>query len=146
MALPKLKVRREDLKAGEVLCDHCTAKCCKYFALPMERPTERKDFDFIRWFLLHERAAAFVEDGTWYLLVHTRCKHLLDDNRCGIYETRPQICREYTTESCEYDDDWVYEQYFETAEQVAEYMEAVLPKKRGQSLRSPRPKLLPVIG
>ena len=137
--------RREDLKAGEVLCDHCTAKCCKYFALPMERPTNRKDFDFVRWFLLHERAATFVEDGTWYLLVNTRCKHLLEDNRCGIYQTRPQICREYTTDDCEFDEQWVYEQYFEAAEQVAEYAEAVLKPQRGQSIRSPRPALLPVL-
>jgi len=146
MAMPKIKIRREDLKLGEVLCDYCTAKCCKYFALPVDKPTERKDYDFLRWFLLHERASAFVDEGTWYLIVHTRCKHLLPDNRCGIYDTRPQICRDYSTVDCEYDDDWVYEQYFETAEQVQEYMEAVLPRKRGESVRSPRPTLLPVIG
>lgn len=141
----KIQFPRENLKPGEVLCDHCTAKCCKYFAMPMERPSNRKDYDFIRWFLLHESASAFVEDGTWYLLVHTRCKHLMADNRCGIYETRPQICREYTTDDCEYDEDWVYEQYFETAEQVAEYTEAVLTPKRGESIRSPRPPLLQVL-
>jgi uncharacterized protein len=145
MPAPKIKIRREDLQPEESLCDHCTAKCCKYFALPMDRPKTRKDYDFVRWFLLHERASAFTEDGTWYLLVHTRCKHLQPDNRCGIYETRPQICREYTTADCEYDDDWVYEQYFETAEQIADYMEAVLPRKRGESLRSRKPALLPVL-
>jgi len=26
----------------------------------------------------------------------TRCPHLADDNRCSIYETRPQVCRDYT--------------------------------------------------
>jgi uncharacterized protein len=141
----RMKLKREDLKPGEVLCDHCVAKCCRYFALPMDQPTERKDYDYLRWFLLHERASAFVEDGTWYLIVHTKCKHLRDDHLCGIYETRPEICREYTTDACEYDDDWVYEQYFETAEQVAEYSEAIFPKKRGESLRSPRPNLLQVL-
>lgn len=145
MTAPLIPFRREDLKPGEVLCDHCTAKCCKYFAMPMERPANRKDYDFIRWFLLHEQASAFVEDRTWYLLVHTRCKHLQPDNRCGIYETRPQICREYTTADCEFDENWVYEQYFETAEQVAEYTEAVLRPKRGENIRSPRPPLLPVL-
>jgi Fe-S-cluster containining protein len=70
----------------------------------------------------------------------------MPDNRCGIYETRPEICREYTTDNCEYHDDWVYEQYFETAEQVAEYIDAILPKAKGHSLRSARPALLPVIG
>ena len=68
----------------------------------------------------------FVEDGDWYLLVHTQCRHLQPDNRCGIYETRPNICRTYTTDNCEYDDHWVYDHYWETAEQVMEYAEAVL--------------------
>ena len=88
----------------------------------------------------------FVEDGDWYLLVHTTCKHLQPDNRCGIYYTRPQICRDYSTDNCEYEDDWVYERYFETPEQVEEYIEAVLPLKKGHSFRSRRPELLPIIG
>jgi uncharacterized protein len=145
MSLPRPKFRREMLKPGEVLCEHCPAKCCRYFALPIDKPTTWQDFEYVRWFLLHQRASAFTEDGVWYLLVHTVCKHLQTDNRCGIYETRPQICRDYTTDDCEFDDDWVYEQYFETAEQIFEYMEAVVPR-RGASLRSPRPNLLPVIG
>jgi len=73
------------------------------------------------------------------------CKHLQDDHRCGIYETRPDICREYSTANCEYEDDWTYEHYFETAEQIYEYAEATLPPRRGQSFRSPKPSLLPVI-
>jgi Fe-S-cluster containining protein len=137
----RLKPNRDQLQPGESLCDHCTAKCCKYFALPIETPTKRQDFDYIRWYLLHELASIFVDEGTWYLLVHSRCRHLQADNRCGIYETRPQICRDYTTDNCEYEDDWVYEQYFESPEQVEEYMEAVLPRKRGESIRSPRPGL-----
>lgn len=140
------KPRREDLKPGEVLCEHCTAKCCRYFALPIETPTELRDFEYIRWYLLHGRATVFSEGETWYLLVHTVCKHLQPDNRCGIYETRPQICREYTTDACEYEDAWTYERYFETPEQVAEYSEAVLRTRPGQGIRSPRPPLLPVLG
>ena len=135
------KPRREDLAPGQSLCDFCSAKCCKYFALPIETPTTRQDFDYIRWYLLHDGATVFVDDGTWHLLVHTRCRHLQPDNRCGIYETRPQICREYSTKDCEYDDDWTYDQYFELPEQVEEYVDAVLRKKRGQGIRSPRPGL-----
>ena len=109
------------------------------------RPTTRKDFDYIRWYLLHDDATVFIEDGDWYLLVHTRCKHLQSDNRCGIYETRPQICRDYTIEDCEYEDDYVYDHYFETSEQVEEYVEAVLPCKSPAEFRTRRPPLLPVI-
>jgi uncharacterized protein len=138
------KIRRKELPKGKVLCEYCTAKCCRYFALPIETPETFEDYEFIRWFLLHDRATVFKEDDDWYLLVHTECEHLQPDNRCGIYETRPQICRDYTTKDCEYEDDWTYDFYLETADQVAEYTEAVIPKKK-RSIRSPRPPLLPVI-
>lgn len=139
------KIRREDLPAGDCLCNHCSAKCCKYFALPIETPTEQKDFDYIRWYLLHEAATVFIEGEDWYLLVHTQCKHLQPDNRCGIYETRPKICREYSTEACEFEDDYVYDRYFETPEQVEEYVDAVLQTKRNKPARSRKPPLLPVV-
>ena len=32
---------RPTLLPGQSLCDHCSAKCCKYFAWPIERPSER---------------------------------------------------------------------------------------------------------
>ncbi len=142
---PLAKIRREQLPPGEVLCQYCTAKCCKYFALPIDTPEALADWEFVRWYLLHEGATVFKEDAQWYLLVHSTCKHLQSDNRCGIYETRPPICREYSTDNCEYDDDWLYEQYLETSEQVWEYSEAILSSKRGPTMRSPRPALLPVI-
>ncbi len=139
------KIDRDDLPPGACLCDYCTAKCCKYFALPIETPTERKDFDYLRWFLLHGQATVFIEDDTWYLLVHTQCKHLQPDNRCGIYMTRPEICREYSTDNCEYDDTYVYDRYFETPEQVVDYTEAIFKPLDGGSIRSARPELLPIL-
>jgi Fe-S-cluster containining protein len=137
-------IRREDLPEGRVLCEYCNAKCCRYFALAMETPEDFEDYEFMRWFLLHDRASVFREDDDWYLLVHTTCKHLQSDNRCGIYETRPQICRDYTTKDCEYDEEWTYDFYLETAEQVGEYTEAILPKS-GKKMRSPKPALLPIL-
>ena len=143
LPLLRPKPRREDLKTGEVLCEYCTAKCCRYFALPIETPDCLTDFEYIRWYLLHDAASVFTEGETWYLTVHTTCRHLQSDNRCGIYDTRPPICREYSTDDCEYEDLWVYERCLETPEQVAEFAEAVLSD--GKNVRSPRPKLLPVI-
>ncbi len=142
-AIPTYQCKRkphcEDLGPDEVLCSYCAAKCCCYFALPIDTPERWKDFEYVRWYLLHERAAVFIEDDCWYLLVHTRCKHLGDDHLCTIYETRPQICRDYTTKNCEYEDDWVYDHYWETPEQVEEYAEAVLGPRKGCGLRSPKP-------
>jgi len=146
MSMPVLpKPPRSKVPSDACLCDYCTAKCCKYFALPIETPTERKDFDYMRWFLLHDRASVFVEDDTWYLLVHTTCKHLQSNNMCGIYHTRPQICRDYSTDNCEYEDSWTYEKYFESPEQVVEYVEATLGAKDRADIRSPEPAILPIL-
>lgn len=139
------KPRREDVPKGTVLCEYCTAKCCRYFALPIDTPTKRRDYEYIRWYLLHDRATVFVENQDWYLLVYTVCRHLEHDNRCGIYETRPPICREYSTKNCEYEDDSTYDRYFERAEQVSEYIEALFAPKSVKKRRTPKPALLPIV-
>jgi uncharacterized protein len=143
--MARAKVKREDLKPGEVLCSYCTARCCRYFALPIETPTTWDDFNNIRWYMLHGRVSIFVEDTTWYLMVHADCKHLLDDHRCGIYQTRPEICRTYSTDNCEYDDDTCYDQLFESPEQIWEYAEAVLPPRKSGKQSANQPISLPVL-
>ena len=140
------KPTRDQLKKGETLCDYCTAKCCRYFALPIETPEDFEDYEYLRWYLLHGRASVFTEDETWYLLVHTVCKHLGEDHRCGIYETRPQICRDYSTRNCEYEDDWTYDRYFETPEQIDEFNQAMFTEPGDPGFRSRKPSLLPVLG
>lgn len=30
--------------------------------------------------------------------VGVRCPHLLPDNRCAVYEDRPQVCRDYAAD------------------------------------------------
>lgn len=125
-------IRRSELPPGEVLCTYCTARCCRYFSLPIETPKTWKDFDAIRWYMFHGRVNLFVDSGKWYLVIFADCQHLLPDNRCGTYETRPAICRKYSTKECEYDNDVLFQQLFETAEQLWEYAEAVLPPKKGE--------------
>lgn len=123
---PKPSKRRADLQPGECLCDHCVGKCCRYFSLPIETPQTWDDYDAIRWYLAHGRTLVYVDEGVWHLLVMTRCKYLTREDRCRIYLHRPEICQEYTTESCEYDDDWTFDRAFETPEQIWEYAEAIL--------------------
>jgi len=127
-SLPIVKqIPRDEIPKGANLCEYCTAKCCKYIALPSPRnPKNWKDFDELRWFVSHQGVGVFVDDGDWYVMVHNQCRHLRDDNMCGIYETRPHICREYTTNKCEYDEYYLYEKIFETDEQLYEYAEALI--------------------
>jgi uncharacterized protein len=138
---------------GSCLCDKCSALCCRYFALPIETPETRKQYDDVRWYLVHENCVVFIEKKTWYLAVMAKCKHLQDDNRCGIYETRPRICRKYTTDNCDYHGgEYDYDKLFTSAEQLWEYADEQLKlarekrlKKRlreskGKAAKAPAPK------
>ena len=137
-------VPRAEIPAGACLCDHCVAKCCRYFTVDIDEPTTWDDFDAVRWYLAHGQTLVYVEKGTWFLVVMTRCRYLGPDQRCRIYHTRPKICREYTTEECEYDDDWEFEKVFESPEQLWEYAEAILPPRRRKP-RSTPPASLPLL-
>ncbi len=145
----KPRIPRSDLKPGDCLCDHCIGKCCRYFSLPIDKPTDWDDFDSIRWYLAHGQTMVYVEKDTWYLLVMARCNYLTAENRCGIYLNRPKVCRTYTTDNCEYEDEWSFQKLFETPEQIWEYAEALLPPRRARQDRpgppmDPDPKLVPI--
>ncbi|HLJ11399.1 MAG TPA: YkgJ family cysteine cluster protein [Planctomycetaceae bacterium] len=131
--MPEFPIQRGQLPPGEVLCSYCTALCCRYFSIPIDTPTTRKDFDDLRWFMMHGRISVYVDDGTWYLCVYADCKHLQGDHRCAQYDDRPQICRRYSTHDCEYDDEGLHERLFETPEQLWEYAEAILPRRKRQT-------------
>ncbi len=106
-----------------ILCEHCTAACCQYVALPIETPDTREDFDDIRWYLIHKNVSVFIEDDEWFISFATACRHLQDDWRCGIYETRPKICRAYTTDNCDYHSgDYDWEQHFTAPEHLDAYV------------------------
>jgi uncharacterized protein len=113
------------------LCDKCAALCCRYFALPIDNPKTARQYDDIRWYLIHENVVVYIEKKQWYLGIMTRCKHLQPDNRCGIYETRPRICRDYSTDSCDYHGgEYDFEVLFTSGEQLAEYAREKLRHKR----------------
>jgi len=82
-------------------CEGCHAPCCRYFALQIDTPTSKADFENIRWYLCHEGTRVYVEKGKWYLEVASRCRHLDANNRCRIYPRRPTICRDHDPQTCE---------------------------------------------
>ncbi len=119
------------------LCDKCSALCCRYLALPIDNPETVREYDNIRWYLLHENIVVFIEKKQWYIGIMSRCKHLQEDNRCGIYETRPHICRKYTTDNCDYHGgEYDFDVLFTSAEQLHEY--ALKKLKRARARRRKR--------
>jgi Fe-S-cluster containining protein len=103
-------------------CAKCEALCCKYFALEIDTPTTRNDFENIRWYISHQKTSVFIQERKWYLNVKNRCKHLKSDNRCKIYEERPAICRRLHPDNCEYHDRNAVRE-IKTLKQLGEYLE-----------------------
>lgn len=129
---------------GSILCEHCAAACCRYLALPLDKPTSARDYDDIRWYLMHEGVTVFVEDGDWYIQYVTKCKNLGADNLCMVYDTRPDICREYEPHECDYaGGNYGYDHFFSHPKQIVEYYEQRTGKTLGplqQPRQRPRPK------
>jgi Fe-S-cluster containining protein len=120
----------------------------------LDNPTTARDYDNIRWYLIHENVVVYIEKRQWYIGILNKCKNLQADNRCGIYETRPQICREYTTENCDYHGgEYDFEKLFTSAEELEAYAKEKLKRKkrktavkRKKDARGRTRVTLPVVG
>ncbi len=89
----------------ETKCSYCVgSKCCSYITQKVDAPRSHDDFDHLLWQVSHRGVSVYKDSDGWYLLFETRCEHLLADNRCGIYDTRPQVCRDYSNDYCEFDE------------------------------------------
>jgi Fe-S-cluster containining protein len=114
-------------------CFQCKAKCCGHVALPIDKPTTERDFDDLRWYMAHKNVSVFVEDNDWYVCFTAPCRYLKKDYRCGIYDTRPAICRKYKTETCEGTNaDDPYDLYLATVEDVEAYAKDYLDKRKAR--------------
>jgi len=85
---------------GILNCDGCD-DCCRYTAVEIDRPTSKRDYSDLFWHLMHEGVSVYIgHDRSWNLEFRSRCTRLTEDGRCGDYENRPEICRDYELDSC----------------------------------------------
>ena len=117
-------------KESDHPCFECAA-CCKYVALEIDEPTTMKEYDYIRWYLYHAGVSVFVDfENAWYIKFETRCDNLTSQGLCGIYDTRPKLCRDFDWRECERHvtdepaDKWL----FETADAFVEWLARQRPK------------------
>ena len=85
-------------------CQACGGKCCRYVAVEIDEPETKTDFDDILWYVAHRKVSVFIEDGGWYINFDTKCRYLTRDNRCAIYDHKPNICTEHSDDECEESD------------------------------------------
>jgi len=124
-------------------CDKCTGLCCRYFALPIDTPETREDYDDIRWFLCHKNVSVFVENGDWYICIKNKCKYLSEnDYRCKIYDKRPRICRQYSHKDCDFvEGEYDFELHFTNDKQMEEYIKMKFDSKTTKKAKVKRQKV-----
>ena len=115
---------RPEKMTPETKCGYCTnSKCCTYITQEIPTPRSKDDFDHLLWQVSHQNVGVYKDDEGWTLLVDNPCLHLQPDGRCGIYETRPRVCRDHTNDYCEFDapaEDG-FDLYFPTYETLLKY-------------------------
>jgi Fe-S-cluster containining protein len=121
----KKKHRKEPAEHPDMPCAQCDALCCKYVAIEIDKPSSKRDYDHIRWYLLHENVQVFMDhDKQWFIEFCTRCSGLDENNLCSFYDRRPRLCREHgePPQICEYHDN-PYALLFRTAEAFEKYLD-----------------------
>lgn len=108
----------------ETKCGYCTnSKCCTYITQQIDTPRSMLDFDQLLWQVSHRDVQVYKDEDGWFLLINNTCSHLQSGGRCGIYEVRPQVCRNYDNDYCEYDEsaEANFELYFEDYASLLKY-------------------------
>ena len=74
-------------------CDGCGGACCRCVVVAIGEMTP----DQQRWAEMRGPLTVAANGGlSWRLPV--ACRHLTASGRCGIYETRPDVCREFAVD------------------------------------------------
>ncbi len=118
---------RKKIRFSPDECSKCDGACCRYVIIDLDyEPRSEKSFDEIIWFLYHNNMKILKEGRRWALMVMSDCKNLLPDNRCKIYDSRPDVCRDYPPKNdeechgpgCKYLDGIL----FKSAEELLKYL------------------------
>ena len=105
-------------------CEECGGKCCNYIAIQIDKPVNKKDYDYIRWYLTHKNVNIFIDhERNWYVEFRTPCDYHQKNNRCSIYTSRPEICRQHGNGEgeCEFYDT-PYSAYFSSLGEFENYL------------------------
>ena len=82
-------------------CEDCGA-CCTYVGVELDRPTTPGDYDHVHWYLTHHGVSVYIDwEGDWYVEFASTCQHLTPTKTCGIYRDRPELCADFSWETCE---------------------------------------------
>ena len=88
---------------NENTCDQCTQSlCCRYITVGIGTPRSMHDHDNLLWMVSHEGVRLYKDADGWGVQTMSNCQHLQSNGGCGIYETRPAVCRDHSNDDCEF--------------------------------------------
>ena len=119
-----VKVSSDIKITPENKCSFCKGStCCTYVTQAIDTPRSKVDFEHLLWQVSHHNVSVYKDEDGWCLLFDTTCKHLQPNGACGIYENRPQICRDHSNDYCEFDapSEDSFELYFPDYESLLAY-------------------------
>ena len=66
-------------------CQKCKGQCCRVVKIAVQPMAA----DQQRW----AEMRGTIKNGRWR--INSTCRHLDDEGKCSIYETRPKVCRDF---------------------------------------------------
>jgi Fe-S-cluster containining protein len=112
-------------------CRSCPAICCKNLALAIGKPANKKEIDDLKWQLHFTNVKVYIRHHHWYQWIKSRCMYLSSDNKCTIYDRRPDICRKHNPPDCEKFGEF-YDDMLSTPEDLDNYMAKKNKTKKGR--------------
>lgn len=120
---------KQKQKSSEVCLRDCNGACCRDLALPIKRPRTQTEINDMKWRLHFDTVELYILNRRWYMLVKGRCIYLDKNNRCTIYERRPEQCREHMPPECERFAPF-YDVLLRTPEELDDYLAGRRKKRR----------------
>ena len=125
-----------------VECTEC-ARCCRYVGVGINAPTTPRLASDVLWYLYHEQVSVYRDEaGEWSVLFETRCRNLRADLLCGVYETRPHICRSFDNRGCDVNAPSPRALTFNEPAEFLDWLQAKRPRLRAKLARGFVPQSL----
>lgn len=82
-------------------CFECNQECCKSVIIEMDKPETREDWEDIKWQVAHKNVQVILDnEDAWCIEFLTECDEMDENGRCKIYDKRPDMCRNHSSQRC----------------------------------------------
>ena len=100
-------------------------------------PVNRAEVEELKWQLRFDTVKVYIHNRRWHQLVEGRCMYLGKDDRCKVYDERPEKCRKHNPADCERYGPF-YDLLISSPDELEEYWASKRRKKKKISTEKPR--------